>query len=442
MTNKKVIWSEGLFIQPHHFQQQERYFEDLINHRATHFGKYFWGCSKLKIDVNSLTLGKIALSECAGVFPDGTVFDVPINDEAPLHLDVPAGTHNAIVYLTIPLRCSGHPEVGMKKSDGVYRYHVSAIEVSDNNATAGADAQIQVGDLALRLILETEEHNGCMRIAITKIKESRFDHSIVLDEEFVPSCIDIHASTIIDKFMAELVDLLRYRGETLAQHIATTLHNATAEMFDFMLLQIVNRLEPYFTHLSSLSGIHPALLYGLLSSLAGELSVFTREERRPLQLPAYNHSALQQTFSPVFAELRRSLSIVLEQNAIAIDLEKRQYGIWVASIADKSLFEKSIFVLAVHADIPMHDIKTQFSAHTKVASVEHIRNLVTKALPGIDLQPLTIPPRQIPYHTKYTYFMLNNAHSLWSSLEKAGGIAFHVGSDFPGMKLELWAVRK
>jgi type VI secretion system protein ImpJ len=29
-TNSKVVWSEGLFLRPQHFQQQERYFERFV----------------------------------------------------------------------------------------------------------------------------------------------------------------------------------------------------------------------------------------------------------------------------------------------------------------------------------------------------------------------------------------------------------------------------
>lgn len=442
MNNKKVIWSEGLFIQPQHFQQQERYVEDLIAHRATHLGKYFWGCCRLKIDLGLLTLGKMAVLECAGVFSDGTVFDVPITDESPLPLEVPTGIHDTVVYLAIPLRRAGCPDVGMKNSTDTYRYHVGVANVSDNNSTGGVEAQIQVGDLNLRLVLGSEDLTAYTCIAIAKIKESCFDRSIILDDNFIPSCVDLHSSTVLTKFMVELTDLLRYRGETLAQLIVSDVHNATSEMLDFMLLQIVNKWQPYLTHLMNLSNIHPSFLYGILLLLAGELAVFTRAERRPLQLPIYDHYGLQQTFSLVFAELRRSLSMVLEQNAIAIKLEERQYGVWVAAVADKTLFGNAIFVLAVYADVPINDVKAQFSAQVKIASVEHIRNLVTKALPGIDLQLLTIPPRQIPYHTKYAYFMLNNSHSMWTSLAKSGGIAFHVSGDFPGLKLELWAVHE
>ena len=33
ISNARVIWSEGLFLRPHHFQQQERFFESLLDSR-------------------------------------------------------------------------------------------------------------------------------------------------------------------------------------------------------------------------------------------------------------------------------------------------------------------------------------------------------------------------------------------------------------------------
>jgi type VI secretion system protein ImpJ len=32
--DNKIIWSEGLFLQPHHFQQHDRYLEHLIRAQA------------------------------------------------------------------------------------------------------------------------------------------------------------------------------------------------------------------------------------------------------------------------------------------------------------------------------------------------------------------------------------------------------------------------
>ena len=36
----KVFWSEGLFLRPHHLQQNDRYLEHLIEKRVRHVAPY------------------------------------------------------------------------------------------------------------------------------------------------------------------------------------------------------------------------------------------------------------------------------------------------------------------------------------------------------------------------------------------------------------------
>ena len=38
----KVVWSEGLFLRPHHLQQTDRYLEHLVENRTRHASPYPW----------------------------------------------------------------------------------------------------------------------------------------------------------------------------------------------------------------------------------------------------------------------------------------------------------------------------------------------------------------------------------------------------------------
>src|SRR5438045_2770399 len=70
----KVVWSEGLFLKPHHFQQQERYLERYVETRCEALRSHAWGFVELQIDRDLLSIGKLALRRATGVFPDGTPF--------------------------------------------------------------------------------------------------------------------------------------------------------------------------------------------------------------------------------------------------------------------------------------------------------------------------------------------------------------------------------
>ncbi len=85
----KVAWTEGLFLRPHHFQQNDRYHEHLLELRARYATPYPWGFSHLEIDRDLAQQSKFALRRAAGVMPDGTPFDIPTDSPLPPPIIVP-----------------------------------------------------------------------------------------------------------------------------------------------------------------------------------------------------------------------------------------------------------------------------------------------------------------------------------------------------------------
>jgi len=437
----KIIWSEGMFLKPHHFQQQERYFESLEKHRAESLSPWSWGIREFKCDERLLSLGKISIENCRGIFPDGTLFDIPGRDVAPLPLDIPTGTRNCIVYLGLSLQRAGIPEVGFISSEiNTARYISETIELDDINAN-GLSASVQLGKLSFRFMLENQDKEGFTCLGLLRIAEVKSDRKIMLDEDFIPSSLVISASKRLLNFIQEVQGLLHYRGNRLSQRVTEGASGGVSEIADFLLLQVVNKYELLFQHFHQQANKHPQRFYEMLLKLIGELSTFTEQSRRPKLEPKYLHHDLEATFSPTIFELRRSLSIVLEESAVSLSLEKQSSHLWVASQFDKNLLKESIFVLAVSASVPSENIRQAFPVQSKVSPLEEVRNLVNRALPGITLLALAVVPRQIPYHANYIYFALNREHDLWQKLDKSAGIAFHVSGEFPGIQLELWAIK-
>jgi len=195
------------------------------------------------------------------------------------------------------------------------------------------------------------------------------------------------------------------------------------------------------SHFADSGLVHPEDLFRLCLSVAGELSTFTTASKRPPQLAAYRHDALRESFEPVMAALRASLGAVLEQSAIPIPIESKKFGISVAVVADRGLYTTSVFILAARADLPAEELRRRFPAQLKIGPVEKIRDLVNLQLPGVPVHPVPVAPRQIPYHAGFVYFELDQGHELWGQLKTSGGIALHVGGEFPGLSLEFWAIR-
>ena len=216
----------------------------------------------------------------------------------------------------------------------------------------------------------------------------------------------------------------------------------TAEIQDFLLLMAINRMVPVVRHMAGIENLHPAAFYRECVAMAGELATFMAPEKHPPEFPPYQHQDLTGTFVPVIRVLRKYLSAVLEQTAVSIPLDPRKYGISVGVIADRKLIGTSGFVLAVSADIPADNLRRHFAGQAKIGPVEEIRQLVNSALPGIALRPLPVAPRQIPYLANVVYFELAADSPYWGKMTTSGGIAVHVSGDYPGLKMELWAIRQ
>ena len=108
---RNVVWTEGLFLTPHVFQQADRYREHLLQFRLKPLSPFYWGLTELEIDREGLTTGFLTLYRCSGVLPDGLVLQVPDEDDAPESRSVKEffapSAESLDVYLAIS---SKHPD--------------------------------------------------------------------------------------------------------------------------------------------------------------------------------------------------------------------------------------------------------------------------------------------------------------------------------------------
>ena len=438
----KILWSEGLFLRPQHFQQQARFFEQQLETRCHALRSHSWGCVELEVERDLLAIGKIGLRRLVGVFPDGTPFRMPEDDPLPTALDVAQNVRDETVYLAIPVRRASALEVDRAAAqEGVVRHTLREWEIRDTASDNGESALLEVAPLRTRLMLSHESTEGYACIPIAQVQERRADQRVVLQERFIPTVLDVRAAPVLATFLTELQGLLHQRAEALAGRVSATGRGGAAEISDFLMLQTINRLEPLATHLVAGGLVHPEDLYRFCVAAAGELATFTTQAKRPAALPEYRHDHLRESFEPVIDALRRALCAVLEQAAYPIPIETKKYGYSVAVVGDRSLFGSAVFVLAVRSDLPSEELRKRFPAQLKIAPGGKISNIVKLQLPAISLSPLPVAPRQLPFHAGFVYFELDQSGDLWTELQASGGIGFHVNGEFPGLKMEFWAIR-
>lgn len=440
-TNK-VVWTEGMFLRPQHFQQQDRHVERLVRASLLSLQPLRWGFKSVEIDQELLETGKVAIVSASGVLPDGTPFDIPQDAPPPAPLVPSESVRDGIVHLTLPTRHRGTLDVAADAGPAsLARYEPIETELRDVTAEDGLDARIQVGHLRFRLAVDKAEMTDRQTLGVCKIRQVGANRDVSLDKDYIPPLLDCRGHPALGGFIDELQGMLHQRAETLAGRVSTA-GSGTAEIADFLLLLAVNRYEPVIAHLAKMEDIHPLRLFEILVSIAGELSTFTAQNRRPPEMPTYQQDDLQATFKPVFDAIRRALSAVMESAAIEIPLDPpNRYGIYRGTIFDRNLISNANFVLAVRADLPAETLRQTFPGQTKVGPVEKISDLVNRALPGIQLKPLPVAPRQIPFHSGSVYFQLDASSSLWKDLQRSAAFAFHVAGQYPNISLDFWAIR-
>jgi type VI secretion system protein ImpJ len=440
--NDKVVWSEGLFLEPQHFQQHDRYWERRIEGRTQPLLGYAWGFVSIELDRTALALGKIQLTAARGIFPDGTPFDFPAEDAPPIALEVEGDVHDELVMLALPLKRPGSDEADYSElhDRSLARYAIGELEVRDSNASSNQSSVVQVGRLRTRLMRKRDVTDAYTTLGFAHVLERRADNNVALSASYVPPMLHAASDMVLGGYVREIHGQLHQRAEALAERMSQRGLGGVAELGRFLMLQTVNRYEPLFAHFTAHSLLHPERVYSTCVQLAGELETFTSAKTRTSALPDYQHDNLEQTFGPLLARLRDLLNIPFRESAVPIELKDLQYGLKVGTL-DLELVKNASLVLAAEAQLPADVLRARLPMQMKVGPTERIRDLVNLQLPGISLQPLPVVPRQIPFHAGRNYFELQRRGDLWKQLERSGGLAMHIGGDFPGLELELWAIR-
>jgi len=447
VRTNKVIWSEGLFLRPQLFQQQERYLEYYAHKRAATITPFFWGFAQYEIDQEALSYGKLVLRSGKGVLPDGTPFDIPGHAQLPEPLTITPEHLGKIIVLAVPLRFDNSDETIFDEfaTSSLARFHAIETELNDTNAIRQGPKPVQLASLRLKLMLESEMTESWIGLSLTQVKAIQPDGSVLLhQDDYIPPVTGYAASTLLSEWLTHLNGLVKMRAGMLASRLSNSdgKASASAEIVDYLLLQIFNKYEPILDHLRNIPELPPIMLYQELAKLAGELSTFVRTQtRRPKPAPGYDHANLYASIRPLVDEVHELLNQILVRAGQVIPLINKGNGVWSAMALPHELRSFSSIVLSVHAQIPLDMLQQQFQSQVKISAPQQLRELVRSHLPGLILQSLPVPPRQIPYSAGHVYFDLQKSGPFWESISTTGAIALHVAGDFPALRMELWGIR-
>jgi type VI secretion system protein ImpJ len=446
---RKVIWKEGMFLQPQHFQLADRSFEQALAAHWSHCNPYFAGVTECAIDVSALASGVFTITSCSGIFPDGTVFSIPKEDDPPVARSfVELFSHDqqsCDVYLGLPLPVEGQSIVsdGAEISSTPSRYRGQSVNIADE-VTGAQKKPIEIGVYSFAILFGGESLDGYTTLQVARLGRKP-NGQIDLVEDFIPPLAQIGGSRYLLNQLRGLLEMLLAKSTALSQGrkegVSGKASFTAAEESSFRLLETINTYAPLINHFHFEPRVHPFELFKLLTQCAGALTAFSAEVSLR-DLKRYDHDNLSGTFSGLIGLIRRMIEADLDTGCVVVPLEQVDQATYVAKVPNERLMTTARFYLGVAAKVTEKELIIGVATRIKMSSRDRLDLLISSAMPGLPLIHTAKPPEELSSKPGFLYFALDQQSQFWRGMQSAGSIAFYFPNNYPELKVELLALRR
>jgi type VI secretion system protein ImpJ len=442
----RVVWSEGMYLGPQHFQTQSRYFEDSIHFAVEQCWFEPWGLVACKLDDSAIQNGRVAMLSGYGIFEDGLVFDMPDSDQLPESRDVRERfspvSQEMLVVLAVPKRRAGLMNCDLHGGDGITRYRAVKRAVRDVN-NGSDEKEVRVGEKNIRILVESECDDSLLTIPIARVRRDGAGH-LVYDPKFIPPCTKLTATPQLLALLRRLLEILEEKQKffSRSRNTAGAFQAGTRQLdvANFWFLHTINGAIASLRHLYTSKRGHPEELFREMSRLGGELCTFSMDSH-PGDLPLYDHRNLQGCFEELEAHILRHLEILVPTNTVTIPLAPVQRNFYRGVVHDQRCFGRSVWILGIRSAGSEANLIRRAPEIVKMCSHDWISKLVARALPGVILRHLQVPPSAISPKVEFQYFSIDKIGPCWNHIVDTRQIGIYVpDDDLPSVELELQVV--
>jgi len=442
-----VVWSEGMHLAQHHFQAQNRYFEELTGFAIGSLFYRTYGLVRCELDADALLNGTVSLTHGRGLMPDGLAFHFP-EDPAPDPLEVGelfSPIHDShLVLLAIPPLRPGHPNCVLDgEADPAARRFISTAEAVPDELTGADEKPVELARKNFRLLLDHQERGDLITMPVARVKRDGRGH-FIYDPDYVPPCLQIGAGEKLLRLGERLVGILDAKSETMQRERQASQRPlaewAAREVANFWLTHAVNAASAPLRHMLATRAAHPEELYVELVRLAGALCTFSLDAH-PRDLPTYDHDDLAGCFDELDRHIRRNLEIIIPTNAVVVPLTQAEQYFHTAAVPDDRVFKRGAhWYLGVRSSAGRGDLAAGVPRLVKVCSAEHIVRLVKEGLPGLTLEHEPSPPAELSPRLGSHYFRVKTAGPCWTLMAKTKNVGVYAPAAIADAELEMTIV--
>lgn len=438
MDNKKVVWSEGMFLSPQHFQQQTRYIEHLTREFTEQIAPQGSGLTLLELDRSMLNIGKVSVRRARGIFQDGTPFEI----NRGLVLDIPKNTNHKKVYLALSVSRPGAVDVGANQH---LRHSSVDHPVFDTSRVHCESVLLEIAELNIVLKLEDEELQDYTLISVCEVIEHKSEGAVLLNQAFVPHCLQFGVSNYLKDSVADVLAQVQYRVMTISTRLQTENDSKSyqAMMRDYLWLQALGAWMPKLQQWNQDGSLLTKHLYLECLSMAGQMQGL--EGKMPKDSLVWDQNNLYSIFSVIFSELLVLLREVQIDNLTTLSWDKQLFvsrRLLRTLVKDRSLYNEGRFILVATSPLGASRLSEEFPKAIKLAGNSDIAGLVRNALSGVGLRNLPYAPSELKSKHDAAYFEIDTKSELWQALVKNDEpIALHIDDRIEDVHVEFHVIR-
>ncbi|MFO1052664.1 MAG: type VI secretion system baseplate subunit TssK [Planctomycetota bacterium] len=427
-SEPSILWREGMFLCPQHFQTFARQVEARI-HTSERIGRVGdFGLLGFAVDADALARDVFHLESVEAVFRDGTHLQVPQNGQIDQREFGEFFTKAELdVFLGIPARRAGSPELGAA-DDARARYHAESVGVFDENLK-DEPRELEVRVLHARVFFGEEDRSGFESIPLARLVRKGKPVAVsALSDDFVPPVLACGASTVLSRRLAELASAVRAQSRDLAARIPNTTGLSSvekgADIAGFVKLQAVNQCVATLEQITRLPELHPFPVYMALVQSVGNLAIFGAERVVP-ELPAYDHDEIDACFASV---VQTAQSLIPAEVTVPYDTapfreDPMRQGFHICEIPPEWIERHPLVFVGVELGKPVDEVVQLVQTGTKLLAEADLEKVLTGVIPGVQLDYVRTAPLAFPKRPDLHFFRVQTegaSREGWLKIEQAG----------------------
>ncbi|MDR2577914.1 MAG: type VI secretion system baseplate subunit TssK [Chitinispirillales bacterium] len=457
--NSKVLWKEGMFLQPQHFQMLERLQTAHTNTRAASLAYcgHQYGFTELEIDRDALLGGNFSILRAAGVLPDGECFSIGINSPLdglakPLSRSFTsycrADQLTLDVYLAIPISVTKTSYDDDRQNTGELLYEESryierTIFLPDDYSYDN-NKEIDVWEPNYLIRFEGEPLDDCVCLRVARLSKTGGGY-MELCRDYAPPALFTRVSDVLKGCVGGLLELLWARMGSLAQYrkqneLGQAFFSASQES-SYRLFNTLCTFTPFLSRLHELPKIHPFDYYTRLTMLYGSLLSFSPSIALE-NFPPYDHNDPATAFIALTGNIRESLKVEFWTNCTALPLEQINPTTWFCRFPDERFLAGVNLFIGVSAKGASKELLIDVLQRMRVSSRDKLDLLISSSMQGLSLIHVRNIPEGLAVKPDYIYFAIDKQGQFWQGVETSGTLGIHFsGGGYQEMKIEILALR-